>query len=123
MGRTGRSLVAGFDAVVMGAAAYTATSGQFALAPRDLVLWGSAFAAALCAIVVFTQGSSLVAWGAIGYVLFGGLLASSGPNLPLLALALALTPLVPRPRGSVWLGIAVALVVALGARLAVGLVV
>lgn len=115
--------MAGFDAAVMGAAAYAETSGHFALRPAEIVLWGAALAAVLCAIVVFTNGSSLVAWGAIGYVVFGGLLTSGGPHLPLLALALALTPLVPRPRGSVWLGVLVALVVAVGARAAIALVV
>ncbi len=123
MGRTGRTLVAGIDAVVMGAVAYAETSGQFALRPAELVLWGAALAAALCALVVFTNGSSLVAWGAIGYVVFGALLTAGGPHLPLLALALALTPLVPRPRGSVWLGVVVALVVAVAARAAIALVV
>lgn len=122
MGRTGRTLIAGFDAVVMGAAAYTATSGRFALAPAELILWGSALAAAVCAAVVYTNGSPLVAWGAIGYVLFGGLLTDGGPNLALLALALALTPLVPKPRGSVWLGIGIALAVAVAARVAIGFV-
>ncbi len=123
MGRTGRSFIAGFDAVIMGTAAYAETSGQFALRPAELVLWGSAIAAALCALVVFTDGSSFVAWGAIGYVIFGGLLTNGGPHWPLLALALALTPLVPRPRGSFGLGVIVALVVAVGARLLIGLVV
>src|SRR5512132_2535973 len=97
----------------MGAAAYAETSGQFAFTP----------AALLCALVVFTNGSPFVAWGAIGYVIFGGLLTNGGPHWPLLALALALTPLVPRPRGSVWRGIGVALFAAFAARLAIGLVV
>ncbi len=107
----------------MGAAAYAETAGQFALRPAELVLWGSAAAAALCAVVVYTRGSPVVAWAAIGYVLFGGLLTSGGPHWPLLALAVALTPLVPRPRGSVWLGVAIAFVVAVGARTLVGMVV
>lgn len=119
MGRTGRTLVAGFDAVVMGAAAYTETSGHFALRPAELILWGSALAAAICALVVYAQGSSLVAWGAIGYVLFGGALTGGAPHWPLIALAVALVPLVPRPRGSVWLGVVVAAVVAVGARVAI----
>ena len=123
MGRTGRTLVAGFDAIVMGVAAYVETSGQFALRPAELVLWGSALAAALCALVIFTNSSGFVAWGAIGYVIFGGLLTNGSPHWALLALALALTPLVPRPRGSVWLGVGVALVVAVGARYLIGLVV
>lgn len=120
MGRTGRSLVAGFDAVVMGVAAYVETEGRFALTPAELVLWGSAVAAALCALVVFANGSPFVAWSAIGYIVFGGLLTDGSPHWPLLALALALTPLVPRPRSSVLLGIGVALLVAIAARLIIG---
>src|SRR5581483_5536311 len=123
MGRTGRTLVAGFDAVVMGVAAYAETAGRFELTPAALILWGSALAAVVCAIVVFAQGSSFLAWAAIGYVLFGGLLTNGGPHWPLLALAVALTPLVPKPRGSVWLGIGVASVAALVARLLIALVV
>jgi hypothetical protein len=121
MGRTGRTLVAGFDAVVMGVAAYAETGGSFALTtPAELILWGSALAAALCAAVVYTNGSPFVAWAAIGYVLFGGLLTTGGPHWPLLALAVALMPLVPKPRGSVPLGIGIALVVAIGTRMVIG---
>src|SRR5512133_3539176 len=100
----------------MAVAAYVETDGRFVLSPAELVLWGSAFAAALCAVVVFTSGSPYVAWSAIGYIVFGGLLTDGSPHWPLLALALALTPLVPRPRGSVLVGIGVALFVAIAAR-------
>ncbi len=120
MGRTGRTLVAAFDAAVMAVAAYAETDGRFALLPADLVLWGSAVAAGICAIVILIAGSSLVAWAAIGYVLFGALLTSGGPHWPLVALAVALMPLVPRPRGSVWMGLGMAFLVALGARLVIG---
>jgi hypothetical protein len=104
----------------MALAAYADTGGQFALTPANLVLWGSAVAAAICALVIFVSGAAFVAWGAIGYVLFGALLTAGSPHLPLLALAVALMPLVPRPRGSIWVGLGVALVVALGARVIIG---
>ncbi len=120
MGRTSRTVVAVFDAAVMGIAAYVETEGRFALTPAELVLWGSALAAAICAVVIFVSGSSLIAWAAIGYILFGALLTSGGPHWPLIALAVALMPLVPRTRGSFWMGLAVACVVALGARLLIG---
>ena len=120
MGRIGRTVVAGFDAAVMAAAAYVETEGRFELTPAELVLWGSAAAAAICAIVVFTSGASLIAWSAIGYILFGALLTSGGPHWPLVALAVALLPLVPKPRGSIWVGLGVASAVALGARLVIG---
>lgn len=119
MGRTGRTIVAAFDAAVMAIAAYAETGGRFALEPADLVLWGSAVAAVICAVVIFIAGSSVVAWAAIGYVLFGALLTSGGPHWPLVALAVALMPLVPRPRGSLWMGLGLAFVVALGARVAI----
>ena len=120
MGRTARSIVAGFDAVVMGGAAWVETGGRLELIPAVIVLWGAALAAAICAIVVLSDGSSLVAWAAIGYILFGGLLTGGSPHWPLLALAVALMALVPRPRDSLWNGIGVAFVVAIGARLVIG---
>jgi len=71
----------------------------------------------LCALVVYADGSPLVAWAAIGYILFGALLTGA-TQWPLVALAVALMPLVPRPRGSIWTGLAVAVAVALATRLA-----
>ena len=123
MGRTAKSIVAAFDAVVMAGAAYSETGGGFALTPPYLILWGAAAAAAICAIVVFANGSSLVAWSAIGYILFGGLLTSGGIHWPLLALAVALMALVPRPRDSIWTGVGLALLVALAARLIIGVLI
>lgn len=119
MGRTARTLVAGFDAAVMATAAYVETGGVFALTPGHLVLWGAALAAALCALIVYSGGSAVLAWCAIGYVLFGALLIGDAPHWALLALAVALVPLVPRPRGSLWLGVGVAIVTALGARIVI----
>ena len=115
MGRVTRTLVAAFDAVIMGVAAYVETGGTFVMSPAQLILWGSAVAAASCAVVIFLEGSSLLAWAAIGYILFGGLLTGT-PQWPLVALSVALMPLVPRPRGSLWTGLAVAILVAFGAR-------
>ena len=116
MGRIGRTIVAAFDAGVMAVAAYVETGGRFAISPSHLILWGSSVAAAVCAIVVFVGGSSLVAWAAIGYILFGAFLTGV-TQWPLIALAAALMPLVPRPRGSLWNGLAVAIGVALLTRL------
>jgi hypothetical protein len=118
VGRLGRTIVAAFDAGVMAVAAYVETGGRFAVSPAHLILWGSAAAAALCAVVVYVGGSSLVAWAAIGYILFGALLAGA-TQWPLVALAAALMPLVPRPRGSIVNGLAIAAAVALGTRLVI----
>ena len=119
MGRIGKTVVAGFDALVMAGLAFVQTGGRFALAPAELVLWGSAVAAAICALIVYAAGSAVVAWLAIGYVLFGALLTSGSPHWPLLALSAALMPLVPRPRGSVVLGLAIAVIAAVGTRYAI----
>jgi hypothetical protein len=119
LGRIARTVVAAFDAVVMAVAAYVETGGRFVVSPEHLILWGSAVAAAICAVVVFVEGSSVIAWAAIGYVLFGALLTGV-PEWPLVALAAALMPLVPRPRGSFVYGLGVAIAVAFATRLAVG---
>ncbi len=117
MPRTTRALVAGFDAVVMAGAAYAETGGRFGQSIGDLVLWGSAVAAAICVLVLLADGSPVVAWVAIGYVLFGGLLTRGSPHWLLVGLAVALMPLVPRPRGSFVTGLAVAAVAAVGTRI------
>ena len=122
MTRTTRALAAGFDAVVMVFAAYAETGGRFALVSADLVLWGSAIAAALCAYLAWSDHWPEVAWIAIGYVLFGALLTRGSPHWILLGLAVALMPLVPRPRGSVALGLGVAAVAAVGVRYAIAAV-
>ena len=118
MGRIARTVVTTFDAAVMAVAAYVETGGSFIVSPEHLILWGSAAAAAICAVVVFVEGSSLIAWAAIGYILFGALLTGV-PEWPLVALAAALMPLVPRPRGSLVNGLSVAILVAFATRLAV----
>jgi len=56
-------------------------------------------------------------------VLFGALLTNGSPNWPLVALALALMPLVPRPRGSLGLGLLIASAAAVVARVVIGLLV
>ncbi len=112
MGRRGRAIVAVFDAAVMIAAAFQITGGSFGRPLANIVLWGSAAAASLVAFVVMSGAPPVIAWVAIGYVLHAALLASAEPNLVLLALAVALMPVVPRPRGSLALGIFCATVAA-----------
>ena len=107
----------------MGVLAYRETGGSFGFSAAELVLWGAVVAAAVCALVVFADGPGAIAWVGIGYVLFGALLTDGSPHLTLAALALALMPLVPRPRGSLAIGLAIAVVTALIARTLLGLVV
>ncbi|MDP9265113.1 MAG: hypothetical protein M3O91_03190 [Chloroflexota bacterium] len=114
-----RTLVASFDALAMTAFAYVATGGTFQHAAEDIVLWGSAVAAGVAAVVVAIDASPLIGWIAIGYVLFAALLTGEEPHLLLLALAVALMPVVQRPRRSLAMGVAVAAVAALVTRAAV----
>ena len=110
MSSTLRAGIAAFDAVAIAVYAYLGTGG-FGNVGTDLILWGSAAAAALAAFVVSTNGPAALGWVAIGYILFAGLLIA-GPELVLIALAFALMPVVQRPRGSLALGIAIAVVAA-----------
>ena len=123
MSRRAKAFVAGIDALIMGAFAFSESGGTFGISIPDLVLWGSVIAAVICALIVYFEGRAVVAWVAIGYVLFGALLTNGSPNWPLVALALALMPLVPRPRGSLGLGLLIASGAALVARVLVGLLV
>ncbi len=123
MSRRAKALVAGIDAIIMGAFAFSESGGTFGISIPDLVLWGSVTAAAICALIVYLEGRAVIAWAAIGYVLFGALLTNGSPNWPLVALALALMPLVPRPNGSLGLGLLIASVAALVARVLIGLLI
>jgi hypothetical protein len=121
--RRAKAFVAGIDALVMGVLAFRETGGALAIDVADLVLWGAVAAAAVCAVVVLLDGAGAIAWASIGYVLFGALPVEGGPNWPLAALALALMPLVPRPRGSLALGLVIAIAAAVIARVIVSVVV
>jgi len=110
MSSTVRAGIAAFDAVAMAVYAYLATGG-FGNLGTDLILWGSAAAAALAAFVVSTNGPAALGWIAIGYILFAGILLA-GPELVLITLAFALMPVMQRPRGSLALGISIAVVAA-----------
>lgn len=107
-----RTLVAAFDAVAMSIFAYLNTGGVFGQVDTDVLLWGSAGAASVAALVVATNGPAVLGWSAIGYLLFAGILVTARPELILIALAIALMPVVQRPRGSLALGIVVAVVAA-----------
>jgi len=118
-----RTLVAAFDAAAMAVFAYINTGGSFGRIDTDILLWGSAIAASFAAFVVATNGPGLLAWTAIGYLLFAGVLVTERPELLLLALAVALMPVSPRPRGSLALGIVVALAAAFLWRVVVAAIV
>jgi len=107
MSPTLRASVAAFDAVAMAVFAYLQTGG-FGNPGIDLMLWGSAAAAAVAAFVVATNGPGVLGWIAIGYILFAGILLTDAPQLLLVALAIALMPVVQRPRNSLAIGIVTA---------------
>ncbi|HUQ17639.1 MAG TPA: hypothetical protein VM070_07620 [Candidatus Saccharimonadales bacterium] len=114
-----RTLVAAFDAAAMSVFAYVNTGGSFGRLDTDVLLWGSAVAASFAAFVVATNGPGLLAWTAIGYILFAAVFVTERPELILVALAVALMPVAPRPRGSLGLGLIVALVAAFAWRFVV----
>jgi hypothetical protein len=120
MNPTLRASVAAFDAVAMAVFAYLQTGG-FGDPGIDLMLWGSAAAAAVAAFVVATNGPGVIGWIAIGYILFAGILLTDAPQLLLVALAIALMPVVQRPRNSLAIGIVTATLSAFVWRLAIEL--
>jgi hypothetical protein len=115
-GQAARFLAAGFDTAAIGVLAFNETGGRFAATFTEYVLWGSVLAAAICAIVILLESLAPLAWIGIGYVLFGGLLTSGSPHFGFVLLALALAPMVPRPGGSLALGIGIAAVSAAASR-------
>jgi hypothetical protein len=96
----------------MVAAAYTLTRGSLADPAANLVLWGSAAAAVVAALVVLSNGPAVIGWAAIGYVVFAALLATSRPVPLLLLLGVAYMPVLQRPRGSLVAGLAIAFLTA-----------
>jgi len=120
MSPTLRASVAAFDALAMAVFAYLQTGG-FGNPGVDLMLWGSAAAAAVAAFVVATNGPGVLGWIAIGYILFAGILLTYAPQLLLIALAIALMPVVQRPRNSLAIGIVTATLSAFAWRVAIEL--
>jgi hypothetical protein len=120
MSPTLRASVAAFDALAMALFAYLQTGG-FGNPGIDLMLWGSAAAAAVAAFVVATNGPSVLGWIAIGYILFAAILLTDAPQLLLVALAIALMPVVQRPRNSLAIGIVTATLSAFAWRVAIEL--
>ena len=119
MGKAARFFAAGFDTAAIGILAFNETGGRFAASFAEYVLWGSVLAAAICAIVILVENLALLAWVGIGYILFGGLLTQGSPHYGFVLLALALAPMVPRPRGSLTLGVGIAAVSAVLSRIAI----
>ena len=107
-----RAAAAAFDAIVMVALAFTVTGGSFANARADVLVWGSAAAAVVAALVVLTDGPVALGWLAIGYILFAAFWGEP-PQLLLALLAVAYMPLLRRPRGSLVAGIGIAVVASL----------
>jgi hypothetical protein len=111
-----RLAVAAFNlAAALGLALYLGQLDQLRrpeLAGAVPLVWGAALAA-FVALVAVAFESAILGWIAIGYLLWAGLLAGAAPALLLLALALALMPVVPRPSGSIAQGLVMAGITAL----------
>ena len=116
MGKAARFFASGFDTAAIGVLAFNETGGRFAATFAEYVLWGSVVAAGICAVVILMDGLASLAWVAIGYILFGGLLTEGSPHIGFVLLALALAPMVPRPRGALSLGMGIAAVSAVVSR-------
>jgi hypothetical protein len=119
MGKAARFFAAAFDTVAIGVLAFNEAGGRFAATFAEYVLWGSVLAAAICTMVIIREELAPLAWIGIGYILFGGLLTQGSPHWGFVLLALALAPMVPRPRDSLSLGIGIAAVSALVSRVAI----
>jgi hypothetical protein len=117
MNKLARAAAAGFDAAAMAYVASIETGGRLSLTFNEYVLWGSVIAAAVCALVIFFELLPELAWIAIGYVVMGGLLTRNSPHVGFLLLAVALMPLVPRPRGSLAYGLGITALAAFASRL------
>lgn len=116
MNKLARAGAAAFDALVMAYLANNETAGRLDVNFNDYVLWGSVLAAALCALIIFLERPAEIAWIAIGWVAMGGLLTRNSPHLGFILLAIALMPLVPRPRASLSYGLGIAAVSAVVSR-------
>jgi hypothetical protein len=116
-----RAIVAVFNLLAAAGIALYAGSADFSRRPEVIAAipqaWGAA-GAALVALAAILIDVALVAWAAIGFLLWAALLTGSPLALIFLALAVALMPVVPRPNGSVGQG----LLVAAGTAAAIGLV-
>lgn len=108
-----RLFIGAFNTVAAAAiAAYGTAVPVPSLRSEDLTLhlgtaWGAVVAAAIATLSI-ALGLALVGWAAIGYLLWLALFAGHAFSLVFLALAISLAPVVPRPGGSVWQGLAVA---------------
>jgi hypothetical protein len=117
LGKAGRFFAAGFDTVVMAGVAGTETGGRIGATFGESALWGAVLAAAICTLIIALDRWAEIAWIAIGYVFFGGLLTPNSPHFGLVLLGLALVPMVPRPRESLTFGIGIAAAAAIAMRL------
>src|SRR5204863_4446639 len=79
-----RAIAAAFDAIAMVAVAVVLTGGSLPTPGAALVIWGSAGAAVVAAVVVLAGGPSALGWMAIGYVLFAAEQAADSLTLLLL---------------------------------------
>lgn len=106
-----RGVAAAFNAIATVSLAVAA--GQTIRGSTDqlVLLWIPAGAAVVGALVVLTGSGSTVGWLALGYILFAGATGLLFRNVAsvLVLLYVAFLPLMPRPRGSLVLGLSISI--------------
>jgi hypothetical protein len=123
--RTARFLIAAFDTVAAcGIAAYGTARPLVFIPPRELAFdlttaWLAAAAAGVAAASVALD-LAVLAWVALGYLVWLALFASHAFSLVYVALALSLAPVLPRPQRSVAQGLAIAAITTVAIVLARG---
>ncbi len=85
---------------------------QTELAFHLTTAWGAAGAAAIATLAIALD-LAILGWIALGYLLWVALLAGHALSLIFLALAVSLSPVLPRPGGSLFQGVAIAAITAL----------
>lgn len=118
-----RFVIAVFDTLAAcGIAAYGTARPLVFIPPREVAFdlttaWLAAIAAGVAAVAVGLE-FAILAWVALGYLVWLAVLASHAFSLVYLALALSLAPVLPRPQRSLAQGIAVAAITAVAIVLA-----
>ena len=118
LNRAARFFAGAFDTVAMAGVAGSETGGRLvSTAFGENALWGAVLAAAVCTVIIGLDRWAAIAWIAIGYIFFDGLLTPRSPHFGFILLGLAFIPMVPRPRESLTYGIGIAAAAAIATRL------
>ena len=112
-----RFIIAAFDTLAAcGIAAYGTARPLAFIPPREMAFdlttaWLAAVAAGVAAAAVGLE-MAILAWVALGYLVWLAVLASHAFSIVYLALAISLAPVLPRPQRSLAQGLAIAAITA-----------